>query len=156
MLQDMLKDAKKVGGGTERQGEGKPDDECKSEVKDLDRKERGSEHPEIQYEQRATPGIKLKGIIKKLQVKHLQDLLPIKKPLPFVMKACQLFSLLHFSLKKDFNPQASMCVFNEWTDIIKYLIASPKVYQDIQLHIKTKIENLEYNYDFISLLLKEY
>jgi hypothetical protein len=36
------------------------------------------------------------------------------------------------------------------------MIAGPKVYQDIQLHIKNKIENLEFNYDFITLLLREY
>lgn len=98
----------------------------------------------------------MKGIIKKLQVKHLQDLLPIKKPLPFVMKACQLFSLLHFSMKRDFDPKLSIGIFTEWSDINKYLIASPRVYQDIQIHIKHRIENLEYNYDFVSLLLKEY
>jgi len=104
-----------------------------------------------------TPGAKIKTIIKKLQVKHLQDLLPIKKPLPFVMKACQLFSLLHYSLRKDFDPSNTRLLFSEWPDIIKYLIANPKVYQDIQqLNIKTRIENLEYNYDFITILLKEY
>jgi hypothetical protein len=36
------------------------------------------------------------------------------------------------------------------------MIAGPKVYQDIQLHIKNRIENLEFNYDFITLLLREY
>lgn len=72
------------------------------------------------------------------------------------MKACQLFSLLHFSMKKDFDPKLSIGVFTDWTDIIKYLIASPRVYQDILMQIKFKIENLDYNYDFVSLLLKEY
>jgi hypothetical protein len=48
----MLKDAKKVGSGhPERKYEDKPDEECKSEVKDQETKERGgAEHPEIQYE----------------------------------------------------------------------------------------------------------
>ena len=82
--------------------------------------------------------------------------MPIKKPLPFVMKACQLFCLLHFSLKKDFDPLTAQGVFTDWNDIVRYMIASPKVYQDIQLHIKNRIENLEYNYDFITLLLREY
>lgn len=47
-------------------------------------------------------------------------------------------------------------LFVEWNDILRYLIGSPKVYQDIQSNIRTKVESLEYNYDFISLLLKEY
>jgi len=76
-------------------------------------------------------GSKLKSIIKKLQVKHLQDLMPIKKPLPFVMKACQLFCLLHYSLKKDFEPLTAQGVFTDWHDIVRYMISGPKVYQDI-------------------------
>lgn len=59
-------------------------------------------------------------------------------------------------MKKEFDPKLSIGVFTEWNDINKYLISSPKVYQDIQMHIKHRIENLEYNYDFVSLLLKEY
>ncbi len=72
------------------------------------------------------------------------------------MKACQLFSLLHFSMKRNFDPKLSIGVFTDWSDILKYFISSPRVYQDIQSQIKIKIENLEYNYDFVSLLLKEY
>lgn len=72
------------------------------------------------------------------------------------MKACQLFALLHFSLKKDFDPKSASNAFIEWNDILKYLIGSPKVYQDIQTNVRSKIEGLEYNYDFINLLLKEY
>lgn len=65
--------------------------------------------------------------------------------------------MLHFSIRKDFDPETAEETFSDWHEILKYFIQSPKVYQDItQFHLINKIENLEYNYDFVSLLLREY
>jgi len=72
------------------------------------------------------------------------------------MKACQLFCLLNFSLKRDFNPRSAVHVFTDWADIHKYIVGSTKLFQDVQQNMHSKIEGLEYNYDFVSLLLKEY
>jgi hypothetical protein len=47
-------------------------------------------------------------------------------------------------------------VFTDWPEIHKYMMGSTKLYQDVHHSLHSKIENLEYNYDFVSLLLKEY
>lgn len=44
-------------------------------------------------------------------------------------------------------------LFNEWSEIVKYL-SSSKMYQDVQ-HLKNKIENLDYNIKFIGMLKSE-
>lgn len=72
------------------------------------------------------------------------------------MKACQLFCLLHFSLKKEFDPNSAVSLFCDWVDIHKYMMGSTKLYQDVQTHLKSKIESLEFNYEFVTVLLKEY
>jgi len=87
-----------------------------------------TERKSVAAARHAAAGSKLKQAIKRLQVKHLQDLFPIKKPLPFVMKACQLFCLLNFSLKRDFNPRSAVHVFTDWSDIHKYIVGSTKMF----------------------------
>lgn len=47
------------------------------------------------------------------------------------------------------------CYFTDWADILRFLTASPKMLQEIQ-SVKAKIENLEYNHQYIQLLKNEY
>ncbi|CDW74193.1 UNKNOWN [Stylonychia lemnae] len=94
--------------------------------------------------------------LKKLSLRHINDLAQIKKPSLYTLKSCQLFCQLIQSLTKDFDiKNQENYQFCDWSEIVKYLTSSAKLYQFI-LKVKISIDNLRFNIKFVNNLHQEY